>query len=460
MAETATTPSSADGGSSSAPAKGSPSVELSKPIGKHDDAIWQKHFGADAVDEHKAKAKAEDKPKPKEKKPEPKEPKGDKAEAKKPPAAEKKDEKPKAEPKKAEPKSEPKPEPKKPEPKAPPEKVAAEAEPDPDDAPANDTQKARKLYEQAKAAEDRTEARRLYKKAMKEAFGEVPPEFDDSQYGAVRKKWTERNQELDAKARKNEERINEAVTVLKPAATVMQKLKDAGLGQLTMPMVERAVHVMQALRSVEDGDFTQLAEVVSRATGKSHDEAMKLFVRGVKISPEGRAARNEAEQARREAAAAREQVETLRRELAAKAEAEKTQQTEAEKQQAVEQRRAEYLEEIESELDGHPVLKLPRGKERVLAYLIKTADKTLKAPKYTFEQAADRIVAHEKRRLQQVKFLDGGDDEPEPEAKPTPIRGRVVPRSESRSGGVADETPEARFERIYNKHQPQQRRAR
>lgn len=445
-----TAPSADPGGSGSAPAKGSPSGELSKPIGKQDDAIWQKHFGKDAEGEHKA----ESKPKPKDgDKPKPKaDAKTDKADdkakpdPKKPAADEKKDAKPKVEPKKAEPKPEPKkPDPK---PKAEPEKIAAETE---DAEPANDTARARKLYEQAKATEDRSEARKLYKRAMKEAFGEIPPEFDDAQYGAIRKKRNDDRAELARVAQTNEARINEAVQVLQPAATVMRKLKDAGLGQLTMPMVERAVHVMQALRSIEDGDFTQLAEVVSRASGKSHDEAMKLFVRGVKVSPEGRAARNAAEQAEQRAARAEQAVAEMRRELAAKAEAEKTQQTEAQKRDAVEQRRAEYLEEIETELDGHAVLKLPRGKERVLAYLIKTADKTLKAPKYSFAQAADRIVAHEKRRLQSVKFLEDGEAEPEEKTPAVPGR-RTVPRSESRGGGLADESPEAKFDRIYAKH--------
>lgn len=441
-----TAPSADPGGSGSASAKGSPSGELSKPIGKQDDAIWQKHFGKDAEGD-----KAESKPKPKDgDKPKPKagdhaksaEPK-DKAEKKPAAVITEKDDKGK-------PKPEPKPEPKKPDPKpkAEPEKIAAETE---DAEPANDTARARKLYEQAKATEDRSEARKLYKRAMKEAFGEIPPEFDDAQYGAIRKKRNDDRAELARVAQTNEARINEAVQVLQPAATVMRKLKDAGLGQLTMPMVERAVHVMQALRSIEDGDFTQLAEVVSRASGKSHDEAMKLFVRGVKVSPEGRAARNAAEQAEQRAARAEQAVAEMRRELAAKAEAEKTQQTEAQKRDAVEQRRAEYLEEIETELDGHAVLKLPRGKERVLAYLIKTADKTLKAPKYSFAQAADRIVAHEKKRLQSVKFLEDGEAEPEEKTPAVPGR-RTVPRSESRGGGLADESPEAKFDRIYNKH--------
>ena len=71
---------------------------------------------------------------------------------------------------------------------------------------------------------------------------------------------------LDAQAQKNEGRIKEAAEKLKPAIYVMRQLEGAGIhDKLTVPMVERAVSVMKALRSIEDGDYTQLAEVVSRA---------------------------------------------------------------------------------------------------------------------------------------------------------------------------------------------------
>jgi hypothetical protein len=125
--------------------------------------------------------------------------------------------------------------------------------------------------------------------------------------------------------------------------------------------------------------------------------------------------------------------------------------TQAERSALIEKRRAAYLTEIETELDGHPVLQLPRGKERVMAYIIKTADKVLKTPKYSFDEAADRVVAWERKRLQRVKFLDEGESEERPASRE---RVHAQPRGETVSAGVRDESPEASFERIFSKHAP------
>ncbi len=320
-------------------------------------------------------------------------------------------------------------------------------------APASSKAKHRDLFEQAEKATDPSEARRLYKQAMREAFGKVPDAFKEENYVAFRRKQQEGEAKLKADAARNEERIKEAVERLTPAANVMRALSDAGLGQLSVPMIQRAIHVMQALRALEDGDYTQLGEVVSRAAGGlPHDEVMKLYTRGVKVSPASSAARRAAEEAARKAEQAQARVQELERQLKAQQEERQVQQTEAEKRAAQEQARSEWIDKIETELDGHPVLKLPRGKERVLAYLIKTADKTLRAPKYSFEQAADRIVAHEKRRRAETAHLEEGGEERESAPPRTETRARALGRAETRDGGVRDESPEASFDRIYRKH--------
>ncbi len=466
MAETAAATPSGDSSSAPSAPKGEYGKEFSKPIGVKDEEIFNKHFGKDAVAKHRtetrekadAKNAAADKPKPKAK--------DDKAEGKSEP-------KPKADAKAAEPEKKPKaaavhddkadktkakPDAKAADKAAPKGKVQDESEPEETAAEEGasgsvSTSKARKLYAEAEAAEDPAEARRLYKSAMREAFGKLPPEFDDRNYGAIRQERRKAKDELAAVAKKNEDRIAEAVRVLEPSSQVMRKLQ-AGLGEkLTWPIVDRAIDTMKALRDIENGDFTALSEIVSRASGKPHDEAMKLFVRGVKMSPDGRAARQLAETAQRETQEVKQQLQALQRQLAEKAEADKVQQTESQRQAQVTEHREHYLDQIESDLDGHPVLKLPRGKERVLAYLIKTADKTLKAPKYSFEQAADRIVAHEKKRLRELKgALDtDGEDVTEPAAL-AKTGSRTVPRGERTANGVREESAEARFDRIFEKH--------
>ncbi len=396
--------------------------EFSKPGGVKDDEVWAKHFGKD----------------PKESKP----PNADKPSAKSSKDASSDSSKGKEKtPGKSEPRSS-----KDADSEATGQKTA-ETETDPE-AP---SKKARDLYEQAKKTEDRREARKLYKRAMTEAFGEVPPEFDEKRFVAARTEQATKKAALDAQAQKNEGRIREAADKLKPAIYVMRQLEGSGLAdKLTVPMVERTLHVMKALRSLEDGDFTQLAEVISRASGVDHDEAMKRFVRGVKISPEGRAARTAAEQAQRDNAALKDQLAQLERKLTER----ETTQTEAQKKQAEQQRqeqaRGQWLEDIENELGDHPALQLPRGKERVLAYLIKTAHPTLKTPRFSFAQAADRIVAGEKKRLQGARHLLD-DGEPAPVQSGT-RQTRQVSRAETVDSGVRSEDPMARFGAIFDKH--------
>lgn len=473
------------GPSAAAPASSAPSTanadyakEFSKPVGKTDGDVWDKHFGKEAVAKDKSekssrRASADGKSDSKHSEassskaskesasPSERSSKGSSTSTSKPSESSTKESKDKSPSETASSKS--------PDTKSASKSATAPAsktdstttEQTTDEAeegksgaaPASSKAKHRDLFEQAEKATDPSEARRLYKQAMREAFGKVPDAFREETYVAVRKERQEAEAKIKAAAQKNEDRIKEAVERLTPAANVMRALNDAGLGQLSVPMIQRAIHVMQALRAVEDGDYTQLGEVVSRAAGGlPHDEVMKLYTRGVKVSPASSAARRAAEEAARKAEQAQARVQELERQLKAQQEERQVQQTEAEKRAAQEQARNEWLDKIETELDGHPVLKLPRGKERVLKYLITTADKTLRAPKYSFEQAADRIVAHEKRRRAETAHLEDGGEERESAPARTETRARSLGRAETRDGGMRDESPEASFDRIYRKH--------
>lgn len=432
--------------------------EFSKPTGDGDQALWEKHFGGkDAKESSRATKETRSSTRS--------EPKDDKsAKTKDSPASESREKTSKspASPKErstgsprdtATESSTPKDtksdkgkdKPKSADSEATGQKTAEETDPE---AP---SKKARDLYEQAKKSEDRREARKLYKRAMVEAFGEVPPEFDDKRYAAVRTERAAKEAAIKAQAEKNEGRIREAAERLKPAIFVMRKLEDAKLAdKITVPMVEKALHVMQALKSIEDGDFTQLAEVVSRAAGVDHDEAMKRFVRGTKVSPEGKAARQAAEAAQREAAETKAQLAELQRRLQERESTQTEAQKRAEQQKAQAENRARWLDDIQSDLDGHPVLQLRRGAERVLSYLIRTANKQTKTPRYSFEEAADRIVRAEKERLASSRhLLDEGDSPP---ARTEPRRLSSVSRSETRDAGVRNPDPEARFSEIFDRH--------
>lgn len=312
--------------------------------------------------------------------------------------------------------------------------------------------RARELYEESKKAQDPKEARRLFKRAVKEAFGELPPELDDSRYYAVRKERQAAQAALDEKQKQNEGRIREAAEKLRPAIAVMQMLEKGGVAErLTVPLVEKAIHVLKALRSLEDGDYTQLAEVVARASGCDHDEAMRRFVNRVKVSPEGRAARAAAQQAEERAARAEARLAELEKRLTAGDEARTKEKTEAEKQAALQARHAQYLEDLALELEGHPVLKLPRGAERVKAYILKTADRRLKAAKYTPQQAADRIVAYERKRAREAATLDTDGEEADERTETRP-RAQTRARSETRDNGVVSESAEASLDRIMRRH--------
>lgn len=464
--ETATSTPSPSGGGSGAQQAG---TEFSRPQGVEDDAIWEKHFGGEKGKDSRSRS---GKPKSDESSKSDKSgsrsgersssTKPDTASPSKPKASKSKDEKDdssekdtKADTGKG--KTEPKPS-KSPDKTADTEKDETEPDPDkPEDAEVS--ARAKELFAEAKASKDPKEARRLYRRAMKEAFGEVPEEFDDRKYYLVRKERAAAQAAIDEKAAKNEGRIREAAERLRPAIGVMQMLEKAGIAErLTVPLVEKAIHVLKALRSLEDGDFTQLGEVVARASGCDHDEAMKRFIRGVKVSPEGRAARAAAQQAEERAARAEARLVELEKRLTDGETARTKAETDAQRKQALAERRAQYLDDLQTDLADHPVLKLQRGAERVMAYLIKTADRKLRAAKYTPQQAADRIVAYERKRAREAAALDTEGEEVAATPTPRSTRGngsgtvRSLPRSEQRENGVASESAEASLDRIIRKH--------
>jgi len=453
MTDSNTTATEAPASGDTAPSKSERGSEFAMPTGVKDAEIWDKHFGK-AAEKEKGKGPSKTSPKPGAK------PANDSERSKSA-------SKPSAE---ASPKKSAAEKPESSTPKASPSKSAETAsskadktaeEPETDDAtdPEAPIKKARDLYAEAKKAEEPKEARRLYMRAMKEAFGEIPEEFNDTRYAAVRRERKTAHAELDAKAQKNEQRIHEAAEKLKPAIYVMRQLEGAGVAdKLTVPLVERAITVVRALKDLENGDYTQLAAVISKATGVDPDEAMKRFVRGVKVSPEGRAARAAAEQAQQRAAAAEQRMAELERRLAERDTAQTEAQKRAEHERRVTETRAAYVESIESELEGHPVLKLKNGSQRVMRYIIRTADKTLKAPRFSFAQAADRIVRAERARAAQAAAAFGEadvDDAPAPPAPPARRGVAHIPRSARTEAGTADASPEASFARIWDKHRGQ-----
>lgn len=456
--------------------------EFSKPTGVNDEALWEKHFGKGSKEPEKPrdksstkspessgkrsdksdsdgsrKTKSDEKPSSGARSTKASEESSKRTDASTKNSREPNSEKEASKPKESKSKDD-KADSSKAESKAKTEKADKDSEKDDAD-PEAPSKKARDLYEAAKKADDPKEARKLYKRAMKEAFGEVPAEFDDSQYAAVRRERKAARAALDAQAQKNEGRIKEAAEKLKPAIYVMRQLEGAGVGdKLTVPMVERAVSVMKALRSIEDGDYTQLAEVVSRAAGVDHDEAMKRFVRGVKVSPEGKAARQAAEAAEKRAAETERQLAELRRQLQERDSQQTEAQKKAERERQVAEHRQNYLDQIETDLEGHPALRLPRGRERVLAQLIRTRDPRLKAPTMSFEKAANIVVANERRRLKEARFLEEEDDNEPPVTREQPRRLSDVSRSETVESGLRKESAEQVFDRLWDKHAGGRRR--
>lgn len=315
---------------------------------------------------------------------------------------------------------------------------------------AEPARKAKETYAKAKAEEDIPTKRKLFRQAMTEAFGEVPDEFNDAKLASIRKRHADTERSLTQQKQQNEQRIQDAVKQLQPAITVMRKVKEAGLGEYTMEQLDHAVEVMKELKGLADGDYTGLARLVSKAAKTDPEEAMKRFVRGVKVSPENNAVRAAAKAAEERAAKAEREVQELKAYLQRQQQQQQNeQQTQAQKKAQVEAKRAEYTAEVESEIEGHPVLKLPRGLERVVSYLIKTADKKTRVAKYSPTRVADAILANEQKRAAQVAALESDEDPPARSERAT-----TPSRRETAENGVPNPDPMARFNEIYDKHAP------
>lgn len=298
------------------------------------------------------------------------------------------------------------------------------------------SKKARDIFEKAEKTKDLKEARKLYKQAMKAAFGKVPDEFNDARFATARQAEAKRSEDaakreadIDTKSANLEKNASDWVAKLTPAVSLHKRLI--------------------AIR--DNGDWPALGQWIADVTEKAPDEALRLFTRGIKEGPETRAARAAQESAKQAEKAANDRIAALERKLEEK---DKTKEEQA-RQERIAAKRASYLENLTTELAEHPVAKLPNGFKRVMAYIIKTADPKLKAPTKSPEQAADFIVASERRRVKAARHLL---DEEEAEAPARNEPAHAVARTQTRDSGKAQSfDPDAAFDRAWSKHAPQRR---
>lgn len=388
-----------------------------------DSKVWEKHFGGPdrELEDEPAEKKPAKKPAAKTEA---------KEEAK--PKAPKKDEKPAA-------KEEAKPA----------AKVEAKEDPEEEEAETEEPDsltKAREKFKQAKKAKDTREARKLYREAMKEAFGEIPEEFNDARFATAR----------DADRKRAEETKKERETIASERAAVETEKRNVEANAAAwVEKLRPAFRIHKRLENIRTTqDFTDLGAWMGEALELPPDEALKRFTRGFRGTPESaqaRAAKAAAEEAKR---ASDERIAALEKRLAER-DSKVEQETKLAKREAA---RAEYLEQLETDLAEHPITKVRNGFKRVLDLVIKTADKKLKAATLTPEQAADRIVAAERRRVKAHLALVEGE-RPDTEEQPAP---RTVPRSQQASNarGQGEWNPDEAFDRIWKKNRAEDREKR
>lgn len=123
------------------------------------------------------------------------------------------------------------------------------------------------------------------------------------------------------------------------------------------------------------------------------------------------------------------QLQALQQQLA-----EREQQTQRQQQErTVQEQRGADLAHIRKSLQGHEAAKLPRFEERVYRVLEKHFDPRL-GLQITLEDAAERVVRGEKRRLERSPFYKPPQSEPESKAAP---RGSGPPlRRDSQNNGA------------------------
>jgi hypothetical protein len=198
------------------------------------------------------------------------------------------------------------------------------------------------------------------------------------------------------------------------------------------PRLQPAVKILKMIEAYKAGDYATYAEILKESTGESLDISTKKLLHGTKESPDSKRLR--AELAERD-----KRLAELERRLEEQGKAKQGEQQRQTQEQAV----ARYCEQIRDELDDHPVTKLKGFERKVLAVQKKSYDPTLKAFRVSIEQAADKVVRIERRRLEELKALE--EDEPAPkvrerqERESTTSRVFSLNRAESREGGAVDE---------------------
>jgi hypothetical protein len=154
----------------------------------------------------------------------------------------------------------------------------------------------------------------------------------------------------------------------------------------------------------QDGDPQHLVAIITGITGKSYDEAQKLILHNVKVSPAQARMQAELDQLKRE-----------RQEERARAE-------QAQQQQQLAQAKQSDLNHIRTTLKGHEVAKIPRFEERVYRVLEKHYNPQLGGLQITVEEAARRVVKAERKRIEGSPFYRKGTVDTEGEGGASPPR--------------------------------------
>ncbi len=189
------------------------------------------------------------------------------------------------------------------------------------------------------------------------------------------------------------------------------------------PALQPALRVMKAMEACRKGtDWSLLRTVIEEGTGESLDVGIKKLVQGTKLSAsEKRMA---------------EKLAALEAKLAEKDQEQTQAATQAQRAEA----ETKYLAQLEEELEGHEVTKLKGFAKRVLKVQRKSWDPKLKAFKLGPEEAANKVLRIERKRLAELKALEEGEPEkPKPKDEKESARVFSLDRSGSREGGIPDE---------------------
>lgn len=246
------------------------------------------------------------------------------------------------------------------------------------------------------------------------------PRLDPKTPADVKKFFNEKWREyrLETESRDKAHRADVA-TLAQERADFQTWIKDT-----VAPKLQPAIRVMKAMDAFAKGDVGALREVIEAGTGQPLDKGTKMLVQGTKTS---------AAEQRLNA-----KIADLEKKLETKESQETEQQTAARREAAV----TKHLENLTEELEGHPVTKLKGFEKKVFAVQRKSYDPKLKAFKLSPEEAANKVVRIEKRRLAELRALD--EDEPTKPAatKPKAEGARVFALNRgdsSESGALPDD---------------------